>query len=229
MKKSRRAVTESSPSSSSAAAGLISVPVREEGRAGGFSPIPVAVCEDARALYKHQVLLQDYEELLKETQAKEKKLQMMAQKKFQLMAEVKFLRQKFRSFAKKPTQEIPYRLKKQCHIMPSPSVQLVQPQIPVNRIEFPSKDAQQGLKESAVPRTCGLLDLNQISFPAAEEMREFPMEWGASKADKLNRFPVEGDAMANDFMHSVVRDVGNSSSNVGKRKISWQDQVTLRA
>lgn len=35
-------------------------------------------------------------------------------------------------------------------------------------------------------------------------------------------------AIANELKLSICRDVGTSGNRVGKRKISWQDQVALR-
>ncbi|PKA65481.1 hypothetical protein AXF42_Ash005815 [Apostasia shenzhenica] len=47
------------------------------------------VGEEARARFKHQCLLQDYHELLKETEQKQEKLQKATQRKLKLLAEVK--------------------------------------------------------------------------------------------------------------------------------------------
>ncbi|KAJ4709575.1 Ribosomal RNA small subunit methyltransferase G [Melia azedarach] len=50
--------------------------------------------DDPRARFRHQSLMQDYEELLKETEAQKNKLQMMKQKKLTLLSEVRFLRRR---------------------------------------------------------------------------------------------------------------------------------------
>lgn len=39
---------------------------------------------------------------------------------------------------------------------------------------------------------------------------------------------VANDDQHNDIKLSVCRNIGNGSSQAGKRKISWQDQVALR-
>ncbi|KAM1154977.1 hypothetical protein EV1_025697 [Malus domestica] len=51
--------------------------------------------EDQRTRFKHQSLMQDYEELQKDADAMKKKLQMMKQKKSTLVAEVRFLRRRY--------------------------------------------------------------------------------------------------------------------------------------
>ncbi|URE37111.1 cytochrome c oxidase copper chaperone [Musa troglodytarum] len=90
-------------------------------------PSPSAACSsfkdaDVRQRFKYQSLLQDHMELLEETEAKKKKLQKARQKKLQLLAEVRFLRRKQKSLSEYPSQEIPFRLKKQSRRMASPSV-----------------------------------------------------------------------------------------------------------
>ncbi|KAG6625593.1 uncharacterized protein LOC122299511 [Carya illinoinensis] len=57
---------------------------------------PYDVYEDPRTRFKHQSLLQDFEELQKETEDMKKKLQMMKQKKLTLSAEVRFLRKRYK-------------------------------------------------------------------------------------------------------------------------------------
>ncbi|PSS13953.1 DNA ligase [Actinidia chinensis var. chinensis] len=50
--------------------------------------------EDAKARFKHQALLQDYQELHKEAKATRNKLETMKQRKLTLLAEVRFLRRR---------------------------------------------------------------------------------------------------------------------------------------
>ncbi|XP_040997935.1 uncharacterized protein LOC121243940 [Juglans microcarpa x Juglans regia] len=57
---------------------------------------PYAVYEDPRTRFKHQSLLQDFEELQKETEDMKRKLQIMKQKKLTLSAEVRFLRKRYK-------------------------------------------------------------------------------------------------------------------------------------
>lgn len=60
-----------------------------------IAPAPAcSVYDDPRVRLRHQSLKQDYEELLKEMEAKKKKLQMMKQKKLTLQSEVRFLRRR---------------------------------------------------------------------------------------------------------------------------------------
>ncbi|CAK9329745.1 unnamed protein product [Citrullus colocynthis] len=53
------------------------------------------VYDDSKARFKHQSLLQDYQDLEKETGTVKRKLQMMKQKKMTLIAEVRFLRKRY--------------------------------------------------------------------------------------------------------------------------------------
>lgn len=194
MKKARMMAMDSSPSSSS---------------------LPIG--DDARARYKHQALLQDYHELLRETEAKKRKLQKTNDKKLKLKAEVKFLKRKYKSFVSNPSQEIPYRLKKLPlpHKMSSTSVGFVQPHNPTT---------MNNPKEAETPSASALFDLNKN----AEEMEGIQAEWELPKGEKSKRCSVDGGVVARGLNLPIFKDVGNGSSHVGKRKISWQDQVALR-
>ncbi|KAE8126061.1 hypothetical protein FH972_020811 [Carpinus fangiana] len=59
-------------------------------------PSPYALYKDPRNRFKHQSLLQDFEELQKEAEAMKKKLQMMKHKKITLSGEVSFLRKRYK-------------------------------------------------------------------------------------------------------------------------------------
>ncbi|KAK3189739.1 hypothetical protein Dsin_029300 [Dipteronia sinensis] len=59
-------------------------------------PPPYPVYEDSRTRFRHRTLLQDYDELYKDTEARKRKLQMMKQKKMTLLDEVRFLRRRQR-------------------------------------------------------------------------------------------------------------------------------------
>ncbi|ONK55225.1 uncharacterized protein A4U43_UnF6160 [Asparagus officinalis] len=178
--------------------------------------------EEARARFKHQALSQDYDELLVETEAKKRKLQKTIAKRLKLTAEVKFLRGKYKAFVKNPSQETPCRVKKSSRKKQSPSVQLSQPPKSINSelpLQVPLQDRSQRAKEVGTPSSSALFDLNKVSLPNAEEMEGIQAEWEPHKVDKLKS--------THDLNLSIFKDVG-SSSHVGKRKISWQDQVALR-
>ncbi|WOL19668.1 hypothetical protein Cni_G28470 [Canna indica] len=181
--------------------------------------------EDARARLRYQYLLQDYEELLKETEAKKRKLQESKQKKPKLLGEVKFLRRRFKSLLQNPSQTNLYRLKKQIHKTPVPSAAIVQPA----KLHAPNgvlvKGKNQIVAPAAKPRTSMLLDLNQISLPSGEEM-ESEMQMEPPRADTLKRCSINGGQ--NEQKLTICRDVGNNSNRVGKRKIRWQDPVALK-
>ncbi|XP_011018048.1 PREDICTED: uncharacterized protein LOC105121195 [Populus euphratica] len=77
--------------------------------AAADSPPPsyATMYEDPRIMFKHQSLMQDYEELYKETEAKKRKLQMMRQKKITLMAEVRFLRRRYKYLTQNKPKKAP--------------------------------------------------------------------------------------------------------------------------
>ncbi|XP_008795205.1 uncharacterized protein LOC103711015 isoform X2 [Phoenix dactylifera] len=204
MKKGRRVAVESSPSSR-------------------FS-----LGEEARARYRHQSLLQDYEELLKETEAKEKQLQKVNQKKLKLLAEVKFLQKRYKCLLKNPLQKTTYRLKKGSCKIPSSVLCHSEAPSPVTQNELHKKDRSYIAREAMVPSTSAVLDLNQVSLPNGEEMEEFQVEWETMKVDKLNKCSTDGDPAANDLKLLICRDVGNGANRAGKRKITWHDQVALK-
>lgn len=63
---------------------------------------PPDVYMDHRSMMRHQSLLQDYEDLNKETEAMRRKLEAVKQKKLILSAEVRFLRQRYKYLLKHP-------------------------------------------------------------------------------------------------------------------------------
>ncbi|XP_028794003.1 uncharacterized protein LOC114749636 [Neltuma alba] len=67
---------------------------------------PYAVCEDKRSKYRHQCLLQDYEELERETEVMRRKLQILKQKKLMLSTEVRFCRQRCRYLMRNPSSKL---------------------------------------------------------------------------------------------------------------------------
>lgn len=184
------------------------------------------VTEEARARFRHQSLLQDYEDLLKETEAKRKKLQKANEKKLKLLAEVKFLRRKYRCLSSNPSGKTPCRLNKKPQSSPSSLLLTGRPSIP--SFQLPAKDQSFTARDATTPSTAAVIDLNQVSLPIGEEMDEYQISLEPAKADRLRKSPMEGDAMANDLKLSICRDVGHGSNQVVKRKITWQDQVALR-
>ncbi|KAK8918552.1 hypothetical protein KSP39_PZI020966 [Platanthera zijinensis] len=178
--------------------------------------------EEAMARFKHQYLFQDYQELLKETKDKKERLQKEMQKKLKLLAEVKFtmncffcrfLRKKYQSLTKS---------KKQSHRILSPSKQVIR--TPPNLL--PLKERNFKSSEASVPTPRKLIDLNQVSLPNDEETDPFGAEWEDMKMEKLRRF--EASSMADDLKLSVCREIGSSANRLGKRRVSWQDQLALR-
>ncbi|CAN1165360.1 hypothetical protein LINPERPRIM_LOCUS33705 [Linum perenne] len=78
--------------------------------------------EDPRIRFKHESLMQDYDELLKESEDKRKRFEVMKQKKMTLMAEVSFLRRRFNQLAEIQAQNAKLELQSQTTVMKSKKV-----------------------------------------------------------------------------------------------------------
>lgn len=179
--------------------------------------------EEARARFKYHCLLQDYQELLKETEEKRERLEKILQKKLKLLAEVKFLRQKYQQFS--TTKTVQFKLKKQSHRIPSTSASITQPKNPLFQTELPLKSRNHKVKQVPASTSATMLDLNKSS----EEMEGFETERKPETVDWFNRFSSGGvDGLANDSMLSICRDSGICSNKAAKRKVSWQDQLALK-
>ncbi|XP_072982266.1 uncharacterized protein [Typha latifolia] len=203
-KKARRVPMESSPSSSSH---------------------PTA--DEARARFKFRSLLQDYEELLKDTEAKRKTLEKAKQKKTKLLAEIKFLERKHTLLAGNPSQRSQHRIKKKSYRIPSPSPPFSQPSYKTVHCDLPLARKNHRTKEAASTSSAVVLDLNRISLPNDEEM-DCQVDWAPPKIEKSSRCAVDEDTVSGDLKLSICRDVQKNPSRIGKRKITWQDQVALK-
>lgn len=194
------------------------------------------VGEEARARHKHQSLLLDYQDLIKETEAKKNALLKANRKKLKLLAEVRFLRGKLKSFSEPPSlktsnmtikqsEAVKHKVAekrsgagKQTGKVTTPSTKRVR--IRVQNQVIPSKPyvEERNFKsvEAPAPGTNALLDLNKD----AEELEE----WQSLRTDRLTM----SSTMTNDLKLPLCRDIGNEASQSGRRKISWQDQLPLR-
>lgn len=119
---------------------------------------PYVAPEDPRIRYKHQSLMQDYQDLEKETNAMKKKMEMLKQHKFTLLDEVQFLRRRCK-----------YLMENQLSSPQQPQ-QLQQPQQPLRRakrknIEIKSdnlaKARNTAAKGSAQGKSASALDLKK--------------------------------------------------------------------
>ncbi|PRQ46107.1 hypothetical protein RchiOBHm_Chr2g0085521 [Rosa chinensis] len=112
-------------------------------------PSSYALYQDSKARFKHQSLMQDYEELQKEAEAMKNRLEMMKQKKSILTAEVRFLRRRYK-----------YLIGKQS-MNPKPKQDLVQ----THNLKIQRTDVLKGKnyskKESALRHPAPAMDLNQ--------------------------------------------------------------------
>ncbi|WOL19055.1 hypothetical protein Cni_G27852 [Canna indica] len=185
-----------------------------------------AVSGEVKARFRHQSLLQDYEDLLKETQAKRMKLRQANQKKPRLLAEVKFLRRKYKSLSRKPSGNFPFLLNKKPQCVLSQFFLIGQPSNP--SVHLPAKGQSHIVRDSCIRSSSAVIDLNQASLPIGEDLDEHHVNLELAKADKLRKNSMDRNPVANDLNLSVCRDVGHGPTQVKKRNITWQDQVALR-
>ncbi|XP_042389016.1 uncharacterized protein LOC121980841 [Zingiber officinale] len=182
--------------------------------------------EEAKAKFRHQSLLQDYGDLVKETEAKRMKLQLAKQKKLKLLSEVKFLQKRYKSLMQNPSGANQFRLKKKPQSQPF----ICQPSNANAFSQLPAKEQRVKLRDFAAPTT-SVIDLNQVLSPIGEDTDEYPLSFDSepAKADKPRKSLAESNTAANDLNLSICRDVVHEPSHkVTNRKITWQDQLALR-
>ncbi|KAF0899652.1 hypothetical protein E2562_021351 [Oryza meyeriana var. granulata] len=202
-------------------------------RAAGHVRGAVGAGDEAyRARAKYKNLLQDYQELRKETEAKQKRLQMEKLKKQRLLAEVKFLRRRYKSMSENPSQTAVYRVKDSA--LPPTLRQTAcahdDERRMVHAIGISSKGPSAHRRLDSAPRASPVIDLNEACEPSSEEMEEIHGYQEPVRAGKVMKYPMEGDfaADSSDAKMAAFWDVRSAASRAGKRKISWQDQLALR-
>ncbi|XVE71150.1 hypothetical protein DITRI_Ditri10aG0127400 [Diplodiscus trichospermus] len=243
---------------------------------------PSAAYEDQRTRFKHQSLMQDFEDLHKETEAMRKKLQMMKERKLTLLAEVRFLKRRHKFLmqnqssngaskgnfvqplnmvigcksnmkGKKTTGKVrslrhlatgfdlnlkgkTYGEKETTFTHPSLMLDLNRKRQKnfsgkdeANlRSSLPNLDLNQrerlySAKDATARSVTPIFDLNQISreeeeLQANNNLEEF----------KKSSIRNASDEQHNDIKISTCRNTGNGPNRIGKRKISWLDQVVLK-
>lgn len=306
---------------------------RKAKRVAGETSLPPyggGVYEDAKTRLKHQALLQDYQDLQKETDDLRNKLDAAKQRKLRLMAEVQFLRRRHKYLLKMKlsnrSREPPLNIEKQHNLngkgrisqkretalfklppLPKPkpkgkmhsgkeaATRNITPILDLNRRQTLDSGKEATLcsstpvselnlrkriasgTEAAVPNSEAVINLNKIqkmqvandttAFASRRQLFDLNQDTSlinsASLCDKeatlcsraptfdLNEISTEeeepqnnyepsneetkvglmrggNEEQSNDLKLSVCRNVGEGSSRIGKRKISWQDPVALR-
>ncbi|PVH36611.1 hypothetical protein PAHAL_6G121600 [Panicum hallii] len=186
-----------------------------------------------RARLRYQALLHDYQELVKEAQAKKRRLHMERLNKQRLLAEVKFLRKRYKSMSENPSQTIVCRVR-------NPAMR------PACRTAAWANDAQHRSvhaigsssrsqllqwRQDDSPRASLVIDLNEACEPGYEEM-EMGDHHGYREPlgfNKVRRYPMEDAAAGpSEVRIPAFWDARSPVGRAGKRKISWQDQLALR-
>ncbi|GKV03290.1 hypothetical protein SLEP1_g15620 [Rubroshorea leprosula] len=98
------------------------------------------------------------------------------------------------------------------------------PVLDLNKKErvYSGKEAKEAIAQTMTP----VFDLNQISMEEEElQANDDPL-----RVEELKKSSIRSgsDEQHNDMKLSVCRSTGNVPNRVGKRKITWQDQVALR-
>ncbi|KAF9680645.1 hypothetical protein SADUNF_Sadunf06G0143100 [Salix dunnii] len=88
------------------------------------------------------------------------------------------------------------------------------------------KERTYSIKEVTIRNNTPVFDLNEIS---TEEEEQVNGDMLRTEEPKVSLMRGASDEIHNERKLSACRNVGNGSSRAGKRKITWQDQVALRA
>ncbi|CAA6670255.1 unnamed protein product [Spirodela intermedia] len=174
--------------------------------------------DDARGMFRLQGLMQDYDDLLKEAEAKRKRLHMDRQRALKLTDErIHPCSLKVKSARPKNTPKAPKNRARKNSTLLNTSPQSE---------ELPPRQRQRSRREKdpAVPTNAAVLDLNQISLPGFSVTAE---RGGRRRriSGRMGSHPME--MAGGDLKLLICRDAGSGTSRTGKRKISWQDQVAL--
>ncbi|XP_062192445.1 uncharacterized protein LOC133895935 isoform X1 [Phragmites australis] len=183
-----------------------------------------------RANLRYRGLLHDYQELLKETEARKRRLHLDRLKKQMLLAEVKFLRKRFKSLSENQWQTIVCRVRNPA--MPLATRTTAWAEHPsVHAVGSSSKSQPVQPRQDGPPRASPVIDLNE----ACEQSYEMEVEDNHGYREPLSIgkakiYPMEDDAGAgpSDVRMPAFWDVRNPVGRAGKRKIAWQDQLALR-
>ncbi|KAL5698989.1 hypothetical protein ACHQM5_029956 [Ranunculus cassubicifolius] len=176
---------------------------------------------------KFQSLMQDYNDLFKETEEKRKNIQIAKRRKRILMAEVRFLRQRYEELME-------YKSREQ-HL-----VRIQAPQM--HQRDALSMERSRQDREAHMSNSAPVLDLNQIANDDDEEeiqvqpLREPVRYIEPMRMEKKSvKFAINNVAgkpplppRQKDMKLTVCRDVRKGNNRNGKRKISLQDPVALR-
>ncbi|KAK9280177.1 hypothetical protein L1049_013864 [Liquidambar formosana] len=158
------------------------------------------VDEEARVRMKHQSLLQDYLELQKDFVSKKRKLQIAKQKRETILAEVRFLRRRQT-----------YLLKiKSAKLEPEQDI-LQQKKSDIQR-KMHIKERKYSAREAALKNLPPVLD-SEVILDGGEEEEGGRKEQEVWEPQRVEKKPK--NCLIND-------------KRVGKKKISWQDQVALK-
>lgn len=170
------------------------------------SAAPPPPVQAGRGRDRFESLWRDYHDLLKETEAKKRRLERINQRKLGLLAEVKFLRKKYSSFAKDDSEPHHRPKKKKAKQIPST--------LGINEGPSTSKNTNVDLNHDSA--------MQNAEGAGCQGYQDHP------ELGKHDQAGVEENMMTSNVNLSVYRDTENSPSSDDKRATAWQDRVALQ-
>ncbi|XP_062192446.1 uncharacterized protein LOC133895935 isoform X2 [Phragmites australis] len=129
-----------------------------------------------RANLRYRGLLHDYQELLKETEARKRRLHLDRLKKQMLLAEVKFLRKRFKSLSENQWQTIVCRVRNPA--MPLATRTTAWAEHPsVHAVGSSSKSQPVQPRQDGPPRASPVIDLNEACEQGVAHCRVMRWKW----------------------------------------------------
>lgn len=167
-----------------------------------------AVDGEARAKLKHHTLLQEYLQLQKEFVLKKRKLQTTKQKRDTLLAEVRFLRRRRRYLLKIQSPKVNLKLKLK--------EDLVQPQNSDMPRKILGKSKNLGKKMDCSVNAAAMGSPYTVLVPNSDTR----IEEEGKEREQIGKHPLR--------LGKKSRKLLTDDKRVGKKKISWQDQMPLK-
>ncbi|XP_010539463.1 PREDICTED: uncharacterized protein LOC104813538 [Tarenaya hassleriana] len=194
---------------------------------GGFTPMRSSPLDNSRAMFRHQSLMQDFEELHEETQAKRRRLKNLKERKAMVVAEVRFLRRRYKHLTRDQRgRKLRFQAESMQEASPDP------PHVMKNRVSIPDLNQSERVHEENETNPKGrvpVFDLNQISGEEEKEPEAENEQWTKVMDPKAG--PDERTSNSRRRMglkETSVLLCRKGGNRLNKRKISWQDPVAVR-
>ncbi|CAH8386378.1 unnamed protein product [Eruca vesicaria subsp. sativa] len=181
-------------------------------------------------LIRHHNLMQDYQQLHMDTEARRKRLQTLRDRKTTLMAEVRFLRRRYRHLRQdqpvRQTQDVKMgkgrsnggkKSKTHIQMMKVSTSNNKRSEAETKHVSLPDLNHSGNETKTSLEKRVPLFDLNQISGEEEEETETLK-----NTEERMRLSSIEMQQKKKVMKLLSCRNGGNGSN---KRKISWQDPV----